>query len=88
MSGERAKGLARSIGVAEHAIDDTSEVSGLMSSSMVGFPDFQMLYFKIFSRIQPEFQTQHNLNELQETDYDLLKSDRDESSLLPEKHKD
>ncbi len=40
VSGERAKGLARSIGVAEQIIDDIAEETGLMSASMVGFPDF------------------------------------------------
>lgn len=92
VSGERAKVLARQIGVSEKVIDETAdEVCGFNSASMVGFNDFQMLYFEIFSRVQPEpqpcqtntkqQQPDLDLNELQQTDYDQ-KSERDESNLI------
>lgn len=45
-----------------------------------------MLYFEIFSRIQPEPQSKQLFDleetEMQQTDYDLQKSDRDESNLI------
>ena len=55
MSGERAKALARVIGISERVIDTTAEdVLGITQSSIVDFEDFQQLYFEIFSRVQPE----------------------------------
>jgi hypothetical protein len=71
--------------VAEQVVDDTAEETGIMSASIVGFPDFQTLYYEIFSRVQPVDCLQLSPHELQQTDYDLLKSDGDESNMLPDK---
>ena len=47
MSGERAKVLARVIGISERVIDTTAEdILGITQSSIVDF--------EIFSRVQPE----------------------------------
>jgi hypothetical protein len=36
-------------------IDETADdICGFNSSSIVGFPDFQMFYFEVFSRVQPD----------------------------------
>lgn len=51
VSGERAKGLGRCLGFAEYEIDETAEEIGITSYSLVNFPDFQMLYYKIFSKM-------------------------------------
>lgn len=51
VSGERAKVLARVVGIAEQVVDGAAENQNLTQCSMVGFPDFQMLYFEIFSLV-------------------------------------
>lgn len=73
--------------MAEQVVDDTAEETGFMSASIVGFPDFQTLYYEIFSRVQPAAPLQPSPHELQQTDYDLLKSDGDESNMLEKKDK-
>ena len=56
ISGERAKMLARQIGVNERVIDEICE-EGVCGSSnfdcdaLVSFEDFEIFYFEMFSRI-------------------------------------
>ena len=71
--------MSRVIGISEKVIDETADdVCGFHSASMVSFLDFQMLYFEIFSRVQPEPDfSQHKgldyeVTDCQQTDYDML----------------
>jgi hypothetical protein len=91
VSGERSKVLARAIGVSERVIDETAdETCGFTCATMVGFQDFQLLYFEMFSRIQPppcfgkknETNAEMTAGELQQTDFDMHDSARDVSNLL------
>jgi len=83
--------LARAIGVSERVIDEIAdETCGFTCATMVGFQDFQLLYFEMFSRIQPppcfgkknETNAEMTAGELQQTDFDMHDSARDVSNLL------
>ena len=47
--------LARVMGLSEKVIDEACEdTCDFRQSSLVGYADFELLYFEMFTRVQPE----------------------------------
>jgi hypothetical protein len=76
-------------------IDCTAEeIFGITQNSIVDFDDFQVFYFEIFSRVQPEPNFKDKVDDLQmssrdeanalNTEFDNQRSDREQLNLIKE----